>query len=151
MRLEEPRVNYGVSLSPSLARRTAVIVAFTLGLGAAVHGVAWSHTTCGTDGATVAQQTQTVPGNSDYGPKTDIAAVKKAIHTQVGDPGNVSVSHDWALGRAFTEHAALSVVMHRTNGQWKVTASDGGVFVPSLLQAQGVPAADATNLVKVYQ
>ncbi|HEY4003403.1 MAG TPA: hypothetical protein VGO93_31335, partial [Candidatus Xenobia bacterium] len=68
-----------------------------------------------------------------------------------GDPGNVAVSHDWALGRASTPHVSLSVILHRVDGKWQVKTSDGGVYDAQQLQAEGVPHADAQNLVQLYR
>lgn len=129
-----------------LGRHVALVLALALSVGCAALAPAMAEPAAAPD----VQTTQQV-GQQDHGPKADVQAVKEALRQQVGDPGNVSVSHDWALGRASTPHVGLSVLLHRVDGQWKVQASDGGVYLPHQLETQGVPHADAQNLVQLYR
>ncbi|MHB2017947.1 MAG: hypothetical protein ACYCW6_13435 [Candidatus Xenobia bacterium] len=125
--------------------RAALALALTLGIGGCATGMAWAAPPEPAPTAVVAQVQR------DFGPAQDVKAVKQAIKAHVGQAGNVSVSHDWALGRGYTEHTDASVVLHRVGGHWQVKQTDGGVYTVDLLQQMGVPAADAQNLVRLYQ
>jgi len=89
---------------------------------------------------------------SDLGPAPDVKEVRHLVAAKFGHPLHASVSHDWALCTAYTEHSDLSVVLHRTAaGKWSVVASDGGAYVDETLTPLGVPKADVPALLKAYQ
>lgn len=89
---------------------------------------------------------------ADFGYAGDVKEVRKVVAANTGHPLHASVSGNWALCTAYTEHSDLSVVLHRiAPNKWKIVQSDGGAFVAETLQPLGVPKADIPALLKAYQ
>jgi hypothetical protein len=89
---------------------------------------------------------------ADFGNAADVKEVRKVVAAKFGHPLHASVSHDWALCTAYTDHSDLSVVLRRiAPNKWKVMQSDGGAFVAENLEPLGVPEADIPALLKAYQ
>jgi hypothetical protein len=87
----------------------------------------------------------------DLGNPKDVQQVRKVVGKKFGKVLHVSVSHDWALCTAYSDESDLSVVLHRTGGNWKVAGSDGGAYAAENLKDLGVPSADVPALLKAYQ
>ena len=90
-------------------------------------------------------------GAGDFGNPKDVQQVLKIVAKKFGKVLHVSVSHDWALCTAYSDESDLSVVLHRTETDWKVAGSDGGAYAAENLKALGVPSADVPSLLKAYQ
>jgi len=93
----------------------------------------------------------TVAMAGDLGDAKDVQQVRKVVAKKFGKVLHTSVSHDWALCTAYSNESDLSVVLHRTGPNWKITGSDGGAYAADDLKALGVPPADIPLLLKAYQ
>jgi hypothetical protein len=65
--------------------------------------------------------------------------VRKVVAGKFGHALHASVSHDWALGTAYSGESDISVVLNRSSSGWKIVASDGGAYVAETLKPLGVP------------
>ena len=88
---------------------------------------------------------------TDFGDPKDVKQVRKIVAAKFGHALHASVSRDWALCTAYSEHSDMSVVLHRTGSNWKIVASDGGAYVAETLEPFGIPNADIPALLKAYQ
>jgi hypothetical protein len=88
---------------------------------------------------------------ADFGGAKDVKQVRKMVAAKFGHALHASVSHDWALCTAYTEHSGLSVVLHRAESGWKIVESDGGAYAEENLKGLGVPQADIPALLRAYQ
>jgi hypothetical protein len=87
---------------------------------------------------------------TDFGDPADVKQVRKVVAGKFGHVLHASISHDWALCRAYSGERYVSVVLNRSSSTWKIVAIDGGVYAADSLKPLGVPRGDIPTLLKGY-